>query len=765
MRKLAGFAVPLCLGILAAQTLLPISALPLCGAVCLAAALGLALLLRRRRLLRLRALLALLGLTAGFLWCAGYDAVVYRPVRAMDGATLRLEATVSDWPQQTDYGISVLVRVDAGGPVPTTAVVYADEAFSHLQPGDRISTVASCRLAQFHRGEEVTYYTAKGVFLVATAYGEMTIHRPESVPLLCRPAFLARTLQQGIRQAFSDPERAGLVSALVTGDKDGLSGELDAQLRRVGLSHVVVVSGMHLSILIWAVVWLLGPYRRRSAAAAFVLILLVMAMAGNTPSVIRAGVLQVFLLAGPLVGRRRDSLTSLSAALALLLLANPYAVANVSLQLSFGAVLGQYLFGSRLHGWLLERLCPKPDRTMPRRLLAAPARLLAAVLSATLSAQLFTAPLCAWHFGSISLISLLANALALWTVAPAFLAGLAAGVLAGPLPALGSLAALVAAPFLDWLRLVCALLSRVPFAAVTTGSAYYAAWFVFLYVLLLLLLLRRPARPLLPVCGAVIGLCAAVVCTGLTFRSGGLTVAALDVGQGASTVIRGGGQVVLVDCGGDSYDDPGDIAADYLSDQGVARLDLLVLTHYHEDHANGIPELLRRLPVTALAVPDVEPDSALRAEILDLAREQGVQVWFIRDDYTLTQGELSLRLFAPLTDGDANEAGLTVLCSLDSFDLLITGDMDSQTEQVLLQQEDLPDIELLMVGHHGSKYSTSQQLLDALRPEEAVISVSADNNYGHPTQETLDRLAAAGARVWRTDLNGTVTLRVGADIS
>lgn len=765
MRKLAGFAVPLCLGILAAQTLLPVSILPLCAAVCLAAALGFAFLLRRRAELRLRALLALTGLAAGLVWCAGYDAVVYDPVRALDSTTVRLEATVSDWPQQTDYGISVLAEVDAGGPLSVSAVIYADASFSDLQPGDKISTVASCRLAQFQRGEEVTYYTAKGVFLVATAYGEMTIDRPQSVPLRYRPAFLTRTLQEGIDAVFPDTERAGLVRALVTGDKSGLSDSFTAQLRRVGLSHVVVVSGMHLSILIWSVVSLLGPGRRRSAVVGCALVLLVMAMAGNTPSVIRAGILQIFLLTGPILGRRRDSLTTLSAALALLLLANPYAVANVSLQLSFGAVLGQYLFGSRLQGWLLERLHPGRHSSLPGRMWGALARLLAATLAATLSAQLFTAPLCAWYFGSISLISLCANVLALWAVTPAFLGGLAAGILSGPLPLLGKLAALIATPFLDWLQLVCAILSRAPFAAVTTGSVYYIAWFLFLYVLILLLLLRRPARPLFPVCGAVIGLCAAVLCTAVTFRSGGLTVTALDVGQGASTVIRGGGQVALVDCGGDSYENPGDIAADYLSDQGVTRLDLLVLTHYHEDHANGIVQLMRRLPVSVLAVPDVEPDSALRAEILAQAEAQGTQVWFIRDDYTLSQSELTFRLYAPLAEGDTNEEGLTVLCSLGGFDVLITGDMDSGTEQLLLQQAELPDIELLIVGHHGSKYSTSQQLLDTLRPEEAIISVSADNNYGHPTQETLDRLAASGTQVWRTDLNGTVTLRVGTDIA
>ena len=763
VRKLAFFAVSFCAAAAASQLrLFPQRDLVLLGALAVALMVAAALTLKKRTV-RLRAVLILAGAGAGLLWCAGFDRAVYGPAAALDGETVWLEATVIDWPKETDYGdISVTVEADCGGLFPVSAVMYAHESYAGLRPGDRIGTVAGCELARFRHGEEVTYYTAKGVFLIVEAYGDMDIHRPEQVPLRHRPALLTRALQQGIDRVFADPVNAGLARALVAGDKEGLTDQLDQDLRRTGLSHVVVVSGMHLSILIWTVTSLLGPYRRRSAAVGFALVLLVMAMAGNTPSVVRAGVLQIFLLAGPLLGRRRDSLTTLSLALMLLLMANPYAAANISLQLSFGAVLGQYLLGMPIQRWALARLSLPRGRTVPARAWRGLGRFLAATLASTLSAQVFTVPLCAWYFGTISLISPVANLLVLWAVTPAFIGGLLAGVAGNVLPVLGQLIALPVSLLLDWMRLVVTALARVPFACLTTGSAYYVAWLVFLYVLIALgLLWRGPRRALVPVCGAACTLCAAMLCTALTFRAGPLTAAVLDVGQGSSAVLRLGGAVVMVDCGGDSYQNPGDVAADYLSDQGVGRVDLLVLTHYHDDHANGIPRLLERVEAGALAVPDVEPDSPLRAEILALAEERGIPVRFIREDVRLTGGgDLSLTLFAPFAQGETNEEGLTVLATAGDFDLLITGDMDGEVEQLLLDQTQLPDLELLVAGHHGSKYSTTQALLDALRPEEAVISVGADNLYGHPAPETLDRLESAGVRVWRTDCNGTVTLRM-----
>ena len=167
---------------------------------------------------------------------------------------------------------------------------------------------------------------------------------------------------------------------------------------------------------------------------------------------------------------------------------------------------------------------------------------------------------------------------------------------------------------------------------------------------------------------------------------------------------------------------------------------------------------MERLTVSALAVPDVEPDNPLRAEILALAEERGTEVVFIEEDATVELGGASLTLYAPLGTGGGNEEGLSVLATLGDFDALITGDMNAAVERRLIKYGNLPDIELLVAGHHGSKSSTSEELLAAVMPEYAVISVGY-NSYGHPADSTLDRLEQAGCAVWRTDLQGTITVR------
>ena len=208
-------------------------------------------------------------------------------------------------------------------------------------------------------------------------------------------------------------------------------------------------------------------------------------------------------------------------------------------------------------------------------------------------------------------------------------------------------------------------------------------------------------------------------------------------------------------------DNAGDIAADYIQAAGRSSLDFLILTHYHEDHANGVSQLLQRMQVSQLILPDVEEESPLRQEIITLAREKGVPITFLREDTRFhwgTSGELTL--LAPLGQGtDTNELGLTVLASAGNFDVLITGDMGGEVEHLLLEHTELPDLELLVAGHHGSATSTTQELLQAVTPDMTAISVGEHNLYGHPAQETLERLAQSGTEIYRTDLQGTILVQ------
>ena len=666
-----------------------------------------------------------------------------------------MEAVAADWPRETAYGCSVAVRVcpEEGGSVKTQLYLAAgkDGSLPALRPGDRLTFSGRFRLADTVAGEESEYYHARGITLIAYADGGATaVIRPERIPPRYWPAWIAKALKDSVRRCFPD-SAAPLAAALITGDRSGLPGALYSALRRSGIAHVVAVSGLHVSVLSGLLAVLLGR-RRHSAVAGILLVFFFAAVAGDSPSVLRAAFMQSMLLLAPLLGRENDTPTSLCAILLLLLVHNPYAAASVSLQLSFAAVAGICLFTGRL--W--ERW----DGKLPRKGLGGKAlRFAAASLATTLGAVVFTTPLSAYYFGSLSLIAPVTNLLTLWAVSGAFLGALAVALLGLLFPAAAALAAWAAALPVWYLQKMAELLSRLPFASVGTDSIYLRLWLLLGYALLLLWLFWRgeQKRMLLPVGAGGLCLCAALLLTAASRTSGRLSVSVLDVGQGQSVVLYSQGRCALVDCGGSGLSDPGDTAADYLQSLGTARLDLLVLTHYHTDHACGVPQLLERLEVERLLLPDVEPEEPLRREIEAAAQAHGVELVYLTQDAHVTLGGASLRVYAPLGDGGANEEGLSVLCTAGAFDALITGDMNAAVERRLIKYGALPDLELLVAGHHGSKYATSEELLLATTPERAVLSVGY-NTYGHPADETLERLAAAGCEIYRTDWMGTVRI-------
>jgi len=760
MRKLAVFAFSFSCAVFLCAYLLSRSVWVWGGVLfacaCLSARLGLK---GKRRLL---VCLLCAGCAAGLLWTRTYDHLFFQPARDMDDQTVKLEAVVSDWPQETDYGWSVPVRAETDSFARISMILYVDEQGEDLRPGDRITTIAHCTLGdRTFAGEEITYYVAKGIFLRGVAYGRLDVQRPERIPIQCWAAVLSRELKDGLDAVFP-AKSAPLVRALVTGNRDNLTDEFTTSLQRVGLSHTVAVSGMHLAFLAAMLDFILGRGKRSTAVVTGVWVVLFCGVAGNTPSVLRAAVMILMLQIAPLFGRERDSFTALAVALMLLLVWNPYSAAHVGLQLSFGAVAGILLVSDQLQNWLLKKLrLDKRPKSRPLRLLILVPRFFVSTFCATLGASVLTVPLVALHFQSFSLISPLSNLLTLWAVAILFLAGFLLGLLGILWPG----AAMLAVPFgylADYLDWAVEVLGRVPLAAVPLESFYYRAWVVFLCLVIALTLLNREKRrlliPLLAV-GGTLAVC--VLFNALTFRTGELTAAILDVGQGQSVLLRSGNYFTLVDCGGDGQTNAGDVAADYMQSQGRLSLDLLVVSHFHADHANGIPQLLKRVDVSAIALPDVEPEAPLRLEILSLAAEKEIEVWFIREDTHISLGEnQEFTLYAPLDrEGETNEIGLTVLATAGDFDVLLTGDMDGETEALLLNHADLPDIELLVAGHHGSRYSTTKELLDAVHPEMAVISVGADNRYGHPAPDTLERLDAVGAHIYRTDLQGTVVIR------
>jgi competence protein ComEC len=210
-----------------------------------------------------------------------------------------------------------------------------------------------------------------------------------------------------------------------------------------------------------------------------------------------------------------------------------------------------------------------------------------------------------------------------------------------------------------------------------------------------------------------------------------------------------------VDCGGSYDEDAADTAARFLLSQGIRCIDGLILTHYDRDHVGGVQYLEHRITIGRVYLPQTEDADGCLQSVLDACPEQTS----IDSDLTITFGQAQIQIFPAKDAGSGNDSCASVLFQREKCDTLITGDLSEKAELHLLADYALPDLEVLIVGHHGSKYSTCTELLEATAPDTAIISVGAENPYGHPTDAVLERLEAAGCAVFRTDLDGTITYR------
>lgn len=748
MRKLCWFTLPFCGAAFAACLGLPVL-VPI-GLIC--AALG----LLAGCLKRLPVCLACLGIAVGLLWFQGYSALFRSPALELAGQTTGFSATVTTFPQETSIGsFRVEARLHLNGSPDPEVILYTGASGEDLLPGDQISGTAQFRSADIVRGESVSYYEARGIYLQGSVTGTPICERSAQAPLRVWPVCIAQAIKDSVQTIFP-ADVSALMTALLTGDKANLSDSTYSSLQRSGTAHIVAVSGLHLSFFAG---FLALFFRRRSklgAALTILLVILFAAVAGFTPSVTRAAVMIIMTMIAPLLGREADPPTTLSAALFLLVACNPYSIQSVSLQLSFASVAGIHLTSGPLYRAMTRSM--GSGGKLPRRLCRKLYRTFAANLSVTLGALLLTTPLTAWYFGTVSLISPVTNLLTLWAVSLAFAPGLILTLLGIAFPTLAAVFTFPVTILTRYVLWATRALGSLSFSSLSMDSTYLCVWLVLVYVLLLIVLLRKYRRPILPVCSGIVALCAALILTRASLLSPSLSITMLDVGQGQSILLCSGGRTALIDCGG-SKDNAGDIAADYLQSLGISHLDLLLLTHCHNDHANGVPELFARLDISSIVLPDLQnDDSSYRAEILSLAHDSGTAVTLLDNNRTLTFGEAELNLYAPLGDGGTNEEGLFVMATCDEFDFLITGDANSFVESLLVKYNSPPDIEVLAIGHHGSKNSTSELLLDAAKPETCLISVGY-NTYGHPAEETLARLAARDIDIYRTDRMGHLTIR------
>jgi competence protein ComEC len=643
------------------------------------------------------------ALCAAFLGVAAWRyAAIPAPVRPYDGKTEELTLVATGFSGSSPYGEQADVLLNG---VPGVFYYSGEET---VKPGDRLT--GTFRVALTPRS---------GSHFKATTYGEFSITEGP-LRLLDRPVLWARAVKDRISSLFSG-DNASLLTGILTGDRTGFSDPLSQDLFSAGLTHVAAVSGLHVSMLAGFIALLLRS-RRRSFVVALPLVLLYVAVTGFTPSAVRAGIMITVYLAAPLFGREYVPLRALALAFLLVLIADPYALFEPGLQLSFSSTLGLLLFAAQWQGKLTGLI---GKLKLPKTVV----KVLASSLSSSLSALVFSVPFAAYWFGGVSLISPVSNLLLLGFVNLIFLGG----ALSLFLPFLAPAAGAVLEIFRGGLR----ILGGIPYAMLYTEQPYMLAWLCYGYALFLIALFTRRWRASASLAAASLALCLVLT----VWDDPGLEVAALDVGQGQCVIVRSNGFTAVLDCGGSPS--AGREAARFLQSRGERTVDLLLLSHYDADHMSGAASLRALTDVRRILGP-----------ALDGIPEQ---VEGIAEDTVLTLGGASLTLIPSRWFGDDNASCLTVLLESGGFTFLSTGDLSAPAERWLTRYAALPPVDVMMVGHHGSSGSTSEELLDAVKPKAAVISVG-QNRYGHPSPEVLGRLYDRQIAVYRTDL-GTVTLR------
>lgn len=702
-----------------------------------------------------RGLLILLPLAVSLAYFAGYDHLVRQPIEDRCGAASDFAATVCDWPQATERGARVTVELE--GYHRARAVLYGEAELLAARPGDTVTGTARWQSAAHFDSDDVTHFNARGVYALLYGREDVRLSAGDGDALRWLPQRAGKAFREKVAAIWDDPRVSGFLTAELTGDKSAMDDGDYLAMQETGLAHLFAVSGLHCAFLVTLLALLISRRQRLLCAVTIPLLLFYMVMVGMSPSVVRACIMQIFLLIAPLFRRGSDPLTSLAAALLVILLCNPFAAASVSLQLSFSATLGMVLLSPRLYkllaGWYKGKCRP----------LRAALCFVAANLSATLSAVVFTAPLTAWYFRIFVLVAPLSSLLAVPAAGWSFMAAFVTVLLGFVWLPLASLLGWISWVLVRYILWIANGMMSWRYHAVYFTNPYLIYWLLFLYAAFIGCAATPDGKRkyLLASALSVLTLTAAIWVNRQDYQYGVLTALTLDVGQGESVILTSGGETALVDCGSsNSYKDPGGLAADTLHSMGVRELSAVVVTHYHADHTNGLYEVLRRIPVQTIYLPDIEDEYGVRERLVSLAEEKGAQVTYVTKETADTLGDTVLTIYPPVqSGGDLNELGLTALASAGDFDLLITGDMSGSTEKKLVETYALPNIEVLVVSHHGSRYSSNIRFLKAVTPEAAVISVG-DNNYGHPSEETLQRLLAVGADIWRTDQQGTIRITV-----
>lgn len=600
------------------------------------------------------------------------------------------------------------------------------------------------------------YYKSKGINKTITADSVQLLEK-NSGGIFSKLLYLSKEKVKSIINQALPSEEAAILTGIIIGDKADIDEDTRDAYMKTGLSHILSVSGLHVGFLMLLLTGALKPFKLDNKLQGIIILALItyyiLLIGAPLPSVRALLMLAVYLL-GKAAGRDYDLLASVSFAFLLMLIFKPLAVHDPGFMISFAAMYAIVFLYPAVYG----RLCFIP--VLARNAVAL-----------SLAVWLGLSPVLACYFNYISLSSIIINVIAVPISLAITIAGFI-GVFAGIISQLLSIYIFSVDYYL--IRLLNYIITTaaglpmtgvyIPSLPIYIHALYYAGLGIWLGIERLAFFKAYRSRLLM-----AYALAAALALSVYSLPSGELKLVYFDVGQGDSClVLTPGKKALLIDGGGSVskgeyyYDVGGKITVPALLHQGVWSIDTVMASHLHDDHMEGLIKVLEVYRVKNLIVPrvygsegSVSPNSS---RLFELCAQKGIKVYRLGRGDSMDLGSgTRIQFLHPgrEAEADENENSLVALLTYGSFSALFTGDIGRETEAGL--PAELLESDLLKVPHHGSRGSSSEEFLEAVKPRISVIPVGR-NNYGHPSEETLKRLEGIGSLIYRTDEAGAVTV-------
>lgn len=577
----------------------------------------------------------------------------------------------------------------------------------------------------------------------------------------------------------------GIIGAIILGDKTDIDSDIKELYSVSGIAHILAISGLHISFIGMAIYRLL---RRRfrflfSAAVSIPVVLSFGIMSGFGISTIRAIIMFILKIIGEVLGRKYDAITAISLAGLVLLVQNPFVVCNSGFQMSFGAIIAIVLILP-----IVEEILNTDNKIIK-------------VISANFTISLVMNPILAWNYYELPTFSFLLNIVVVPLMSVVIVSSIAGIFCSCIMFGFGKVVIFPGCGILELYTFLCNIINKSSVASIVVGQpkvtiiiVYYAILLVVLFGLKNIrtkytraekerniikketgLVLEKKAKKERRIKGQNVKLRLACIvgflllnCLIYYIPNQGFYITFINVGQGDGILIHGdNGTKVMVDGGSTSEKQVAkNCIVPYLKAEGIGTIDYSIITHTDKDHISGILEILEnnnsnRIRIKNLVMPDINMKDDTYNELIEKAKLKKINVLYIKKGDTLSLGKTKIKCIYPettTTASDKNDYCTVLSVKNKTSKILLTGDISKEIEEKI--KDDIEEnYTVLKVAHHGSNYSSSEKFLKKVNPKYSIISVGKNNSYGHPGNETMERLRKQGGVIYRTDEKGGITIR------